>query len=277
MLGKLLKYDLRYTFRYWWILALSSIGLSVVGGVCFSIISNDTISENFPLFTIFAGLGILLTVVGLSAFLICSGIFVYVRFYKNFFSDEGYLTFTLPAKRNQLLLSKLIMQSLTALATLAVLAFDIVTMIAIASRDSFFKLDSWKAFLEALSDFFSMLGAFAPVYIVEAILFLIIASLFSSLMLFACITFASTITKKNKVFAAVGIYYLVNAVLSFVIQVIVILGMIGLVHWVGNLPEGAAPGMMALIMFVPTALCAAATLLLYTFELYLLDRKLNLA
>ena len=44
----------------------------------------------------------------LSLFTACAVtlIFVFIRYYKNFFTDEGYLTFTLPVKRSTLLNAK---------------------------------------------------------------------------------------------------------------------------------------------------------------------------
>ena len=38
MMKKLLKYDLRAIFKYWWIVALSSLGLSFIGGISLKIL-----------------------------------------------------------------------------------------------------------------------------------------------------------------------------------------------------------------------------------------------
>ena len=44
-------------------------------------------------------------VMAIIASAVVTELLVFVRFYKNFFTDEGYLTFTLPVSRKDLLLS----------------------------------------------------------------------------------------------------------------------------------------------------------------------------
>ena len=117
MLKKLLKYDLRAVFRLWWVMAISSLGLAVIGGICLHTLIGVGVDERSTIITIVAALGMLATVIGLSAFLVVTVILIYVRFYKNFFTDEGYLTFTLPVKRSQLLNSKLITTFIATAAT----------------------------------------------------------------------------------------------------------------------------------------------------------------
>lgn len=43
MLKKLLKYDLKAVFKYWWIAAISTLGLSVLGGFAVTVL-RDTVS-----------------------------------------------------------------------------------------------------------------------------------------------------------------------------------------------------------------------------------------
>ena len=106
MLKKLLKYDLKSVFKYWWIAAIASLGLSAAGGFCISVMMAE---KDVPaLIAVLIVLTLLFSIIGIVAFSILSYILLYVRFYKNFFTDEGYLTFTLPVKRSQLLNSKLI-------------------------------------------------------------------------------------------------------------------------------------------------------------------------
>ena len=118
MLLKLLKYDLRSVFKYWWIAALSTLGLSVLGGFCILILDSSIIAN---VYQILAGFAMGVVILGFVAFLILSQILVFMRYYKNFFSDEGYLTFTLPVKRTHLITSKLITATLNIVCTAIVL------------------------------------------------------------------------------------------------------------------------------------------------------------
>ena len=136
MFAKLLKYDLRAVIKYWWIAAVSSLGLSVIGGVCINIITVDYTS--FQALQSIAILGLVISIIGLCVFGVLSEILILVRFYKNFFSDEGYLTFTLPVRKTQLLNSKLLMSVIfTASATLVIL-FDIFLMLAVGIPEEIF-------------------------------------------------------------------------------------------------------------------------------------------
>ena len=56
------------------------------------------------------------------AFCVVSTILVYVRFFKNFFSDEGYLTFSFPVPRRTLYLAKTVNAFIWNLATVGVVA-----------------------------------------------------------------------------------------------------------------------------------------------------------
>ena len=136
MLKKLLKYDFKSVFKYWWIAALSSFVLAFAGGGSISILNSE---RELPLivqpFTI---IGLVLVIISFVVFAILSIILVYTRFYKNFFTDEGYLTFTLPVKRTQLLNSKLLMSVGTIFITSAVCVLNVLVMLCIGFADQIF-------------------------------------------------------------------------------------------------------------------------------------------
>lgn len=281
MLKKLLKYDLRATFKYWWIAAASSLGLAVLCGIALNILELPQAQTSIPL-TIFSIFSIIITVIGVSAFLVAAEIFVYARFYQNFFSDEGYLTFTLPVKRSELLISKLLMALIVTLSTLAVIIIDAVIVALIRFGPEFFTSEFWGmigAYLGIIIEgSIEQIGAYAYLYILEILVLLILGCVFSTLLVFTCITFAATITKKNKVFAAIGIYYLVNAAISFIAQLIGTVGLTGLSGWLEIIDLAAVIfPLIALVMLLFIAIFAAMCIGIYTLELWLLDRKLNLA
>ena len=284
MLKKLLKYDLRATFKYWWIAALSSIGISVIGGLSLSLVSSD-LAEESGLVMMLGILGIVLSIVGISAFLVSAEIFVYLRFYQNFFTDEGYLTFTLPVKRHQLLNSKIITAFIVSASTLAVVAIDAFVVLFVHFGTGVFDLGFWSDVVSFLNMLFGQsvkeFGAYPFIYALEIILLLFIAALLSVLLIFGCITFAAMITKKNKVLAAIGVYYVTNAAISLVMQIVGTVGLMGAGSIIPlipeNIPENAVLGIGALCLLLIVVLAAAIAMALYTFVLWMLDRKLNLA
>ena len=238
MLKKLLKYDLKSVFKYWWIAAIASLGLSAAGGFCISVM---TAEKDVPsLIAVIIVLTLLFSIIGIVAFSILSYILLYVRFYKNFFTDEGYLTFTLPVKRSQLLNSKLITCVLTMLCTATVIFIDIVIMFAIGAGETFYD-DLLKPMAQAFAELFNKLSVSDCIYlfswVIMFLIFLVLSNIFSTLFMCACITFAAVITKKAKVITAIGIYYVANGFISGFIQILYMFGIGTVVDWVSALQE----------------------------------------
>ena len=278
MLKKLLRYDLKSVFKYWWIAAIASIGLSTIGGLCLSIATTG--KDVPPLIAVLIVFAVIFTIFGIIAFSILSLILVYVRFYKNFFTDEGYLTFTLPVKRSQLLNSKLISSVLTMCCTSAILIADIFILLALGIGQPFFD-EFLTPFVQFISELFVELPIEGHLYIFTwAVLVLIsflLSSIFSTLFLFACITFAAVITKKAKVITAIGIYYAASGVMTGFLQILYMFGFTSIIDWIAELPQNTVKLFITAILLGITLALALVCLMLYTLEYFMLDRKLNLS
>ena len=116
MLKKCLKYDLRAVGRIWWILAASMAGAFIVASLSLRVLVQSTLdpdpSSVLLTLSIFGGLISILCVFAIFAAMTVSIILVYWRTYTHFYTDEGYLTFSLPVKRSTLYLSKVLTFSL---------------------------------------------------------------------------------------------------------------------------------------------------------------------
>lgn len=276
MLKKLLKYDFKAVLKVWWIAAVAMLALGPVGGLCIYIESSP---RHFPriVYSI-AGIGILLTVIGFVVFLLLTIVLLANRFYKNFFTDEGYLTFTLPVTRGQLLSSKLIvtMTTLVASAIVCLISWFFIMLIGVE--------DFWPDFKELWVEFWKLLQeegflGWAIVYVVEFIVIALEATLFSTLFLSNCITFGSIIAKKAKVVTSIVIYYLANNVFAFAMGIFLMFGTVSLGNWLAdvNISETAEYSMVALLIFGIIAILGLLCSLLYTLQYWMVDRKLNLA
>lgn len=275
MLKKLLHYDTRAMFRYWWIAALSCVVFACAGGGCLSILLSD---RTYPFFVnTIAGLGVALPIFGMSAFVILAYILVFIRFYRNFFTDEGYLTFTLPVGRHQLLNAKLISGTSLLAATMAVLIPAILLMLVIGMREILFTPESLEQLKEIFTDLWEITGTWIFVYAAELILLFLLTILFGVQFLYACITLASLLVKKAKVITAIGIYYGASSVLSFVMQILQLFALPSIAGLMENFTEAAALGMFALLLFGMINFTAIFCGLLYLLQHWMLDRKLNLA
>lgn len=275
MLSRLLKYDFRAMLKYWWIAALTSAGLSIVGGLCIVVLDNEY-NRHFS-FQAMAGLGIFLVVLGLSAFMILSQILIYVRFYKHFFTDEGYLTFTLPVRRCDLLTSKLITAVTVTVMTGAVLVADGVIIAAISLGDRLFDPKMWDRLWTIVRDLWNDLGGYLIAYAVQLVLLLIVVTVMSVMLLFCCITLAGIVVKKHKVLAAIGFCYGVSGVISFVMQWLMMFGMYGADSWIVPLPESTLKAVISLALLTFTLFAGLLAVGLYLFNLWMIDRRLNLS
>lgn len=275
MLRKLLKYDLKSVFKYWWIAAISSLVLSVSGGGCISILNSER--ELPAAMNVLAVIALFLVIFSYMAFSILSVILVFTRFYKNFFTDEGYLTFTLPVKRNQLLNSKLIMSTITMFCTGIMLIINVITMLCVGLADEIISIQFLRNIFNGIQVIYDELGLYLIIYIIELLILLILCIIFSNLFLFACITIASIITKRAKVITAIGIYYAANSVFSFVIQMFYIFGIASLASWLRNMPRGSEYFVIALVLFGIILFIALFCALLYALQYWMIDRKLNLS
>ena len=274
MLKKLLKYDFLATFKIWWIAAVTSLGLSFLGGYAVTLIRAP---RDLPqVVDASAGLMLFISIFSLFAFAILSEIIILVRFYKNFFTDEGYLTFTLPVKTGSLINSKLIMSVAVTLATLIVLAVNVCVILGIGFFDEIVDKELFKYVAEIIDEIVTEFGFYLIIYILEAIVIFILACVFSLLLMFCCITLASIITKKGRVATGIAIYYGVNCVLSFVMEMIMIFGMRGIGVRLETLSAEMAYPVGTVILLAAILLLGLVSVMLYTLQYLMVDRKLNL-
>lgn len=106
MLGKLIKYDLKASIRIFLIFH----GVFAVTCIMARLIFIDNLDFNSPVGPLATNIAIIssLFILLMSAMSLCTCLLVVLRFYRNLFSREGYLTWTLPASPLQHLWSKII-------------------------------------------------------------------------------------------------------------------------------------------------------------------------
>ncbi len=123
------------------------------------------------------------------------------RYYQNLFKAEGYLTFTLPVTEKQLIFTKLI--SAVCAAAFTLLAVGVSVMIATAGE---MFIEICKAVGYLFGKAFEAVGFNAVLYVLEFAIFALVTIATEYMLFYACITLGQT-AKKNRVAAAVGIYF----------------------------------------------------------------------
>ncbi|MCI8293457.1 MAG: hypothetical protein HFH53_08010 [Hespellia sp.] len=178
MLGKLLKYDIKSTFAYFGIIH----GVLLV----FCIFGRFFITERFDFVNaapaevstllLFGGLFFLLFLITpFATYLILA-----IRFYRNLFTDEGYLTLTIPATRTQLLWSKLIFAALTSILDTLLVALGLLILT--------YTPNTVAAYLPYASDFAIEMGMSLSQFLQMLFAIAIISSIFNGVSLYFCIT-----------------------------------------------------------------------------------------
>lgn len=294
MLGKLLKYDLKSVWRIWWIAAVSALGASFVGSFSFRFflsspahnMAAETVSSREMLVTALAAIVFAFSVITIVASVLITAILVYLRFYKHFFSDEGYLTFTLPVSRKMLLFSKTLNAIIwtvahTVLITVCSLVFLVFSPPA-TPETGFFNPFALEAVGDFISNLFDLMGAgWFLAFSFAGFLILTGLTVFSISLIHYCITLGAIIAKKAKLLVAIGMYYLITTILSFVAQAVIMVFFICMagrfvVLFAALTPGAAAFAVWLIVLMVATVIAVLASIM-YFLTLGNLERKLNLA
>lgn len=218
MFAKLLKQEWKATRGILGILCLVALGAGIIGGLDLRFLIRIFDSDTSD-FVAYPGLLISIPLLiscffSIFAYAIATFIFLFSRFYSNKFTDQGYLTFTLPVTTHQILLSSFLNTLLWALLCIFVVCLDITLFIFIVSPD----VNPFQVLWESYWNFLMVIGtAFsldATSYGILALLHGFISLIRFIIVPMLAITIGALIAKKHKILAAFGIYWGINTVIS---------------------------------------------------------------
>ena len=287
MCKKLLKYDFAYVFKIWLALSISVVGMAIVTSLIIrsAIFINTQNGASMAstlsvLAAVFMSFGMIMIWVGI---LIVTPLMCYIRYYKNFFSDEGYLTFTLPVRRRDLYLAKVtntfIFQAANVVVSLLAVSI-LMLLIPPAEEGQLINPVVFRYIGQGIRWLWSSMGGWLLMYGVLLIAFMAIRSLYNIGMIQLCITVGATVAKKHKVLAGVGIYFGSSFAMSAISQVVNIFtggALIGFVAIVAERPDVLRHPIVVLTIFVILLMMLTAATVLHLITLNIIERKLNLA
>ncbi len=288
MFRKLLKYDMRPMFRLWLILTAAALGLSLMGGLC---IRGITMGASDPMkvaFIPFSAFGIFMSVFGIVAYVAAISIILLVRFYRNFFTDEGYLTFTLPVKRSSLFNARLFSAMVFNTATFVVLLICLAIILALTPAGENGEMNALTALFEGIRLMIISLGpimteaiaGWVTGYMIALALLILASYAFSTLLMFCCVIFGSIIVKKLKFLMAIGLYYAVTVAIEILSYLLTLVGTLGIQAISANptmLTGGELTWMFLLLIIGAAMVIGVASCFLYKFAVSKLRGNLNLA
>lgn len=108
MFAKLLKHEFRAVGKTILTLSIAALVAAGIGSLLLHLTITNLEQNSSELVSLLYILIIFGIYLGLIAYVIGSIILLYYRFYKSKFTDEGYLTFTLPVSTHQILLSSIV-------------------------------------------------------------------------------------------------------------------------------------------------------------------------
>ena len=292
MLGKLLKYDLWSVGRFWWIAMLTMIGASFSTAVSYRLYLELSMSQvylsgenNVLIALAMMALNIIsiISLVVIGASIIFVAALIYVRYYKHLFTDEGYLTFTLPVSRRQIFFSKLVNAGIWLLLSELVLFACAMVMIVIVIPSygkGIIAVDTLRSMIQSILDDCRNRGFWMVLQVILSVLVTVSATMLSVGVVYFCITLGATVAKRAKIIVGIGTYYLIDVVSRVLGTALGIVPMVWVIVILLRFSESnihlfnGAVSIMMLMLFAIVSLLAA---FFHCLTLNILERKLNLS
>lgn len=230
MFRKLLKYEWKANSGLLGILSLAAVGVGLLGTIVLRVLVNYgkelADSESAAVMMIFP-LGMLVGFCFLALVVYVAAVnFVQLyRFYKNKFTDEGYLTFTLPVKPSRIFLaSGLVMLAWQLIAVVLVILLIALIILCGTATEGLFNKEIFTGYNEISYVFREIFGVLnsnlGDGYGVLSVVNVAIAPVYGVVLSMTYITLGAVLAKKHKILAAIGISYAGSMVISVLTSVI---------------------------------------------------------
>ena len=229
--------------------------------------AQDLISILFVMFEFMLGMGLYFLCL---AILCAVSILIFYRFYVSFFTDEGYLTFTLPLTINQHIWIKLV--SMLIWNTLSIVATVIALVIILGGAQIGYGgiVENLPYIFDVYGEMFSMLGYEFGLNIVHGILlilFILATYAFQSVLMYFAISLGCMLVKKYRLLAAIISIFVINSLVS---------GITSVVMFILMATSYASAAIYMIVLIISLIFTIVATIASYLGMKYILERKLNL-
>ncbi len=258
MLGKLLKHEWIATIRRYALFYLVLAAVTLVAAVMHALPVDNVV------FNLGEGAILVLYVLSVIGVVFCSTAMGVIRFYKNMVSDEGYLTFTLPAKVEELVLAKFIVALLWQIITVVLSALSLFLVFV----PGHIEMSQVSAVISQLSDQF---GILVPVFF-----FMLLFSLMYQILTYYLSIAIGQLFSTYKIVGSVVAY----CAISFVVEMALMAVMLGAMVIIGfdkvDAFMNSMNGMAKFYLF-STGWMVVLGIVEYFVICHLLKKKLNLA
>lgn len=295
MLGKLMKHEWKSTYKMCVAMILFIFGVTLVGCLSFqtpmwrSAFSNREM-ENITAFDLLGIFSLLFYVFALVGIMFGSVIYLGYRFYRSMYSEEGYLTHTLPVTSHQLLISKIVVGGLWLILFILLMFGSMTVLLSSLLSTAFSSITGGMNIFEffnmhqseirravqgELGDIFGAvkLSSEIPMYVIM----FIIGAFYSMILLAGAMTLGQ-LSSKHKVLMSIVSYFgllFVGNILSSVLSMPVTIR--NIVYYT----EGNSVSMNFNSIISPSSLISLGInivmmVVIYLMSSYIITRKLNL-
>lgn len=281
MLGKLMKYEWKGLKKPLLILLLVLTGITVLTGILILTINPKYDEVTFGLSVVFTLLSVFLYYFGIIACSMGTMLVIAIRFYKTCYTDEGYLTHTLPVSPKQLVAAKtltsvlcyLLMWLFIGLTAVLLGSIFLTHMINLGELDlSEFSAD---ILAEIGAGFKSSFGVSFGGYLGYIVFSSIVSAVCSIITTLGCVSLGQLYTK-HRVLGAIIAYFAVEAILQFVayLSTIPMYGKIFSAEYTGEtIPMFH---MISPSLIITLAISVLLAVVMYFVNLHMMTKKLNL-
>ena len=284
MFSRLLKHEWRANAGLLGLLSLATAGIGVLATVVLRILVSTSgslwwdVPEGLGVVLVVAlGMFLFFSVVALVVYAVAVQVILLYRFYKNKYTDEGYLTFTLPVKPSQIFwssfLNMLIWLGISFLVVFGVVFLAVLFGTAehgLINTDVFDAVKDLMEFVRVIDWELLSQAQYSIPYMVVLGLTVLISPFYALFMPMACITAGAVLAKKHKILASFGVYYGVNFVVGIITSVASVAPTILMMN--SRDPEGLYLVSMGIQLVIRLALTIGA----YCFTIHVMKKKLNL-
>ena len=278
MLRKLIKYDFKALSRYLIVIHAMLLITAVLGRLLFvgRIMSDPgRLSNAGAIATI---IGIIIYVILFMTAVFGTMLMIAICFYKNLYSDEGYLTHTLPVTRGQLLISKTVSGSVWMLLDMMMVILSLFILVLTRPvLDSF--SSSWDELLSAMG--FPASTGYGKILLAFAVLF-IVSAVGNVVLIYVSITIGQLFSN-HRVLGAVVVYFVINTIVSIICSIAgTVYSMSSFIHaadessFVMMVNDGVIYQMYARLFLFSLVLEIILAIGAYTVTYLLMQKKLNL-
>ncbi|MCM1261678.1 MAG: hypothetical protein NC313_03070 [Butyrivibrio sp.] len=292
MLGKLFKYEWK-GFRFP-LLVMLIVMLGTTALTCGMILSiNPQFDEAFEGYSVFSlVVSIMLYYFGLIGCSLGVILIVAIRFYKTCYSDQGYLTHTLPVSAQKMLNVKIIASFLMVLATTLVMFVTIIVILNVgidhilaiaAAKNSESAADiadmrreMSRAMALAFDNFKDYMGISLGAYVAYMLVFYLVSLISNIITVLGCVSLGQ-LYAKHRVIGAIAAYIAVHFIQQILVSFIAILPMYGrMLNTVSYNRKYTAFGMMSPTMNLTLIITIIIGVAMYFINLHMMTKKLNL-